>query len=82
MKSTSFAYLSDTKRAEIRLKAAEAKKANTEANKLKKFTTLRAAVKAHCKGCIYDPEESGTWVQQVRNCTVTKCELYEWRPGV
>lgn len=38
------------------------------------------AIAAHCKGCIYDPEEKGTYQDQIEACTITKCELYEHRP--
>lgn len=41
---------------------------------------LQQAINAHCKGCIYDSLQPGTWRQQVENCTVTKCELYTYRP--
>jgi hypothetical protein len=75
-----FNELDDDSKAEMRKKAAETKKAATEANKAKRFTTLRAAVNAHCKGCIYDPLAGGNWLQQVTACTVTNCEMYEWRP--
>lgn len=61
-------------------KAKEGRLKAIEANKLKKFTTLRKAVHAYCKGCIYDKLAGGTWLDQVEACTVTNCELYEWRP--
>jgi hypothetical protein len=38
------------------------------------------AIKLHCKSCIYDPQNKGTWIEQVEGCTVAKCELYEHRP--
>ncbi len=42
--------------------------------------SLRKAINAHCKSCIYDDAEKGTWVKQVENCTVYKCDLYKVRP--
>ena len=42
--------------------------------------SAQRAIKNYCKGCIYDPKAGGTWVEQVENCTVTKCELYDHRP--
>jgi len=42
--------------------------------------SAKQAIKAHCKGCIYDPLAGGTWIEQVENCTITKCELYDYRP--
>jgi hypothetical protein len=42
--------------------------------------SAKQAIKSYCKGCIYDPANPGTWVQQVEDCTVTHCELYEHRP--
>ena len=82
MKSTGVGFTNLTKEEleEIRKKGFEARKAVNDANKSKKYTTLRAAVNAHCKGCIYDPLAGGTWLQQVDACEITKCEMYEWRP--
>ena len=40
---------------------------------------LRAAVDQHCKSCIYDSAASGGWRQQVKNCSVSKCSLWEYR---
>lgn len=40
----------------------------------------KKAIDEHCKGCTYDPAQPGTWRQQVENCTVYTCELYEYRP--
>lgn len=40
----------------------------------------RKAIAAHCKGCIYDKAEPGTWLEQVMNCKITSCELYFHRP--
>lgn len=42
--------------------------------------SLRALLNAHCKDCIYDPANGGTWRQQVENCTVKTCSLYQVRP--
>ena len=44
--------------------------------------SLRSAVNNCCKDCIYDPMDkgAGNWRQQVTNCTVVKCKLYEVRP--
>ena len=38
------------------------------------------AIRAYCKGCNYDPQDKGTWLDQVEACTITNCELYEHRP--
>ena len=45
-----------------------------------KKISAQKAIRNHCKGCIYDPLEKGTWLQQVDACTVTKCELFNHRP--
>ena len=45
-----------------------------------KKISAQKAIKNHCKGCIYDSEEKGTWLQQIEACTITKCELYNHRP--
>lgn len=42
--------------------------------------SLRKAIDAHCKSCIYDEIEPGRWKQQVGACTVTKCPLWPVRP--
>ncbi len=42
--------------------------------------SAKKAISNHCKGCIYDPLAGGNWLQQVEDCKITKCELYEHRP--
>jgi len=42
--------------------------------------SLRGAINAHCKGCVYDSNAPGTWLAQVSLCPVTECPLYEVRP--
>ncbi len=42
--------------------------------------SLRGAINAHCKSCIYDREAAGTWLAQVTLCSVHKCELWDVRP--
>lgn len=43
--------------------------------------SLRAAINAKCKECIYDPiAGKGTWRQQVEACTAPACPLYPVRP--
>lgn len=48
----------------------------------KQKRSLRKAVNEHCRDCIYDHMDkgAGNWRQQVTNCTVAKCALYEVRP--
>ena len=41
---------------------------------------LRVRIDMMCKSCIYDPLGEGNWRQQVGNCTVTTCPLYDVRP--
>lgn len=44
--------------------------------------SLRSAINAMCKECIYDPRSgNGTWVEQVANCTAPRCPLYPVRAG-
>jgi len=45
-----------------------------------KKVSAQKAIFNHCKSCIYDPANGGSWREQVENCTVTRCELYEHRP--
>lgn len=42
--------------------------------------TLRRAIAAKCKGCIYDETEPGTWRQQVEACEILACPLWGVRP--
>lgn len=44
--------------------------------------SLRSAVNAKCKACIYDPfiKGHGGWREQVANCGGVNCELYPVRP--
>jgi hypothetical protein len=41
---------------------------------------LRGKVNAKCIDCIYDPKGVGNWRQQVSQCTVESCPLYNVRP--
>lgn len=43
--------------------------------------SLRKAINAMCKDCIYDPiGGTGTWRKQVLECTSYKCALHPYRP--
>jgi hypothetical protein len=42
--------------------------------------SLRRAVNAKCKECIYDPYRGGNWRQQVQACTSPHCPLFPARP--
>lgn len=43
--------------------------------------SLRAAIDAKCKDCIYDPKSGlGTWRQQVEGCAIRTCSLWPVRP--
>ena len=42
--------------------------------------SLRRAINAHCRACIYDPFDYGTCAQQIACCTAFTCELYPRRP--
>lgn len=45
------------------------------------MASLRGAIDAFCKACIYDAiGGNGTWRQQVEACTSRKCPLYPVRP--
>ena len=43
--------------------------------------SLRKAINAMCRSCIYDPSNGGTCAQQIRDCTVRACPLWPVRPG-
>ncbi len=43
--------------------------------------SLRGAINAMCKGCIYDPIGGrGNWRQQTEACTAKHCPLWQFRP--
>ena len=44
--------------------------------------SLRSAIDAMCKSCIYDPLSGlGTWREQVSKCSCRLCPLYDVRPA-
>lgn len=42
--------------------------------------SLRAAIDAKCKSCIYDPGARGNWREQVSACSSANCPLHPLRP--
>lgn len=42
--------------------------------------SLRKAINAKCRECIYDDLAPGNWRQQVEACPCTDCPLYAVRP--
>lgn len=43
--------------------------------------SLRAAINAKCKDCLYDPEcGGGTWREQIAKCSSVNCPLWPVRP--
>ncbi len=47
---------------------------------IKNRPSRRKAIDAHCKSCIYDTKQRGTWRQQVTLCSATGCSLHLVRP--
>lgn len=48
---------------------------------MKPRRSLRAAIDAKCKDCIYDPLSGmGTWRQQTEGCPAEACSLWPYRP--
>ena len=43
--------------------------------------SLRAAIDAKCKDCIYDTYAPGTWREQVAQCSSLDCALWPVRPA-
>ncbi len=43
-------------------------------------TSLRSAVNAKCRDCIFDRLSAGTWREQVAACVSSNCELHPVRP--
>ena len=44
------------------------------------MASLKKAIELKCKDCIYDELDTGSWRQQVENCTDAPCPLWEVRP--
>lgn len=42
--------------------------------------SLRKAINAKCKECIYEAGSAGGWRQQVQACNSHKCPLFNVRP--
>ena len=43
--------------------------------------SLRAAINAMCKNCLYDPGNgNGAWREQVQGCSSSNCALHPVRP--
>ena len=43
--------------------------------------SLRDAINAMCKGCLYDPGNgNGAWREQVQGCSSSNCSLHAVRP--
>ena len=43
--------------------------------------SLRAAINAMCKSCLYDPGNgNGPWREQVQGCSSSNCALHSVRP--
>jgi hypothetical protein len=43
--------------------------------------SLRKAINAKCRDCIYDPAARGTWLAQVAACSASSCPLWPVRPA-
>ena len=44
------------------------------------MASLKSAIKSKCKDCTYDPQQPGTYLQQIEECTVRSCALWPVRP--
>lgn len=42
--------------------------------------SLRTAINAKCRECMYDPQARGAWRQQVADCVSANCALHPVRP--
>lgn len=43
-------------------------------------TSLRSAIDAKCRDCIFDRLSAGTWREQVASCVSANCSLHPVRP--
>ena len=44
------------------------------------MASYKQCVENHCKDCVYDPTEPGSWRKQVSECGIIDCALWEVRP--
>ena len=44
------------------------------------MASLRKAVNAMCRSCIFDPQIPGTCLDQISTCQITSCPLWKVRP--
>jgi len=44
------------------------------------MASLKKHIESKYKDCTYDQSQPGSWRQQVENCTVHSCPLWEVRP--
>lgn len=42
--------------------------------------SLRKAVNAQCRECLYDPVQRGAWREQIAACASANCSLHPVRP--
>ena len=42
--------------------------------------SLRAAIDAKCRSCLFDPGARGNWREQVSDCSSANCPLHPLRP--
>jgi hypothetical protein len=53
---------------------------NTHKPKPSRPRSLRKAIDANCRSCVYDPANAGNWRQQVTMCSCHDCAIYPVRP--
>ena len=41
---------------------------------------MRKRINDHCRECIYDESDAGSWRKQVQACTIERCQLWDIRP--
>jgi hypothetical protein len=46
---------------------------------MKQRPSMRAAINAMCKRCVYDPLAGGSCLQQIIDCSIPSCPLYPVR---
>jgi hypothetical protein len=42
--------------------------------------SLRIAINAKCRDCMFDPLGRGTWREQIASCESSNCALHDIRP--
>jgi len=70
-----------TAKEKARWQAGRVKALTPDDSSNRQMRSLRSAINAKCRECIFDPKSPGTWREQVAQCSVPCCSLWPVRPA-